>query len=234
MKAQVPTFENQLIRLLPRTDALRLMKRCELVQLQLAEVLSEAGSKTRYAYFPHNSFISLVALAAGTPGVEVGMVGREGFLGSQIALGIQVAPVRAVVQGAGAALRIGASALASEMQASAALRRVLSRYIYVLMAQQAASSACLRFHLIGERLARWLLMSQDRAGSDQFKVTQEFLAYMLGMRRVGVTTAAGVLQAKGLIEYSRGTVRILDRAELEKSSCGCYASDRKLYCEQLI
>ena len=121
----------------------------------------------------------------------------------------------------------------SELETSLALRRGLNRYLYVLMAQQAASAACLRFHQIGPRLARWLLMSQDRAHASGFHVTQEFLAYMLGVRRVGVTAAAGVLQRGGLIEYSRGELTVLDRAGLEHAACSCYAADRKAYTDLL-
>jgi CRP-like cAMP-binding protein len=115
------------------------------------------------------------------------------------------------------------------MARSAALQRLMARYLYVLMAQLATSAACLRFHLIGPRLARWLLMTHDRAHADTFHVTQEFLAYMLGVRRVGVTMAAGALQDRGLIEYHRGELTVLDRAGLEASACSCYAADRNCY-----
>jgi len=225
--------ENYLIELLPRADRRRLLAICEPVQLVLAEVLCEPGKPTRHVYFPIEGFISLVALVDGSPSVEVGMVGREGMLGAQVVLGVTTAPLHALVQGAGAAWRIGTSAFRRELAGSKALQRGLNHYLYVLMAQQAASAACLRFHMTGQRLARWLLMSQDRAHSDSFHVTHEFLAYMLGMRRVGITAAASALQRSGLIEYHRGELTVLDRSGLEAAACSCYAADRKTYTELL-
>lgn len=227
------TVENHLIELLPRKDRLRLLAICEPIHLTLAEVLCEPGKPTRHVYFPTDGFISLVALVDGSPGVEVGMVGREGMLGAQLALGVVTAPFRALVQGEGAAWRIGTAAFRRELAASKALQRGLNRYLYVMLAQQTASAGCLRFHLIGQRLARWLLMSQDRAHRNNFHVTHEFLAYMLGMRRVGITTAASVLQRRGLISYHRGELTVLDRSGLEAAACSCYAADRQTYAELL-
>ena len=227
------TVENHLIEILPRKDRLRLLAICEPIHLRLAEVLCEPGKPTRHVYFPTDGFISLVALVDGSPGVEVGMVGREGMLGAQLALGVVTAPFRAVVQGEGAAWRIGTAAFRRELAASKALQRGLNRYLYVMLAQQTASAGCLRFHLIGQRLARWLLMSQDRAHRNNFHVTHEFLAYMLGMRRVGITTAASVLQRRGLISYHRGELTVLDRSGLEAAACSCYAADRQTYAELL-
>lgn len=201
--------------------------------LVLGEVLHEPGKPTRYVYFPIDSFISLVASIDGKPALEVGMVGREGMLGAQLVLGVPTMPLHALVQGAGASWRVGAAAFRRELARSAALRRLLGRYLYVLMAQMAASATCLRFHSIGPRLARWLLMSQDRAHADRFHVTHEFLAYMLGVRRVGITAAAGALQRGGLIQYHRGEVTVLDRGGLEAAACGCYATDRRAYAASL-
>ena len=224
---------NHLIDLLPRKDRLRFLAACEKVDLTLAEVLCEPGKPTKYVYFPIEGFISLIAVVKGRPGVEVGMVGREGMLGVQLALGVATAPLHAVVQGAGKALRIGTKAFKAELAASAAVQCQLHRYLYVLMSQLAESAACVRFHQIGPRLARWLLMSQDRSQASSFEVTQEFLAYMLGVRRVGITTAAGVLQKAGLITYSRGRLTVLNRKGLENAACGCYAADQKTYAELL-
>ena len=224
---------NYLVDLLPRKDRQRLTAACEMVDLTLAQVLCEPGKPTKYVYFPTQGFISLIAVVKGSPGVEVGMVGREGMLGVQLALGVTTAPLHALVQGAGQAWRIGTRAFTAGLSASPALQSELNRYLYVLMAQLAESTACARFHQIGPRLARWLLMSQDRSQTDSFEVTQEFLAYMLGVRRVGITVAAGALQREGLISYSRGKLTVLNRKGLESAACGCYAADQKAYADLL-
>jgi CRP-like cAMP-binding protein len=227
------TVENTLIELLPANDRARLLAICEPVELVLSEVLCEPDKPTRHVYFPTRGFISLVAMVDGSPGVEVGMVGREGMLGAQLVLGVVTAPLHALVQGSGTSLRIATVPFKRELARSPALRRVLNRYLYVLMAQQATSAACLRFHLIGQRLARWLLMSQDRAQSESFHITHEFLAYMLGMRRVGITAAASALQRDGLIEYHRGEIKVINRSGLEAAACSCYASNQKTYADLL-
>jgi CRP-like cAMP-binding protein len=227
------TAQNHLIERLPRQARSRLIAVCERIPLILGEVLCEPGKATRHLYFPVEGFISLVAPLDGKPVLEVGMVGREGMLGAQLALGVATVPLHAVVQGAGSAWRVGTAAFRVELARSPALQRTLNRYLYVLMAQLAGSAACLRFHQIGPRLARWLLMSQDRAHADQFHVTHEFLAYMLGVRRVGITAAAGVLQRSGLIEYHRGEMKVLSRGGLEAAACGCYANDSQAYVAQL-
>ena len=223
------TAQNHLIELLPRKDRVRLLAQCESVPLVLSEVLYEPGQATRHVYFPVDGFISLITRVKHHPGLEVGMVGREGMLGAQLALGVASSPLHAVVQGGGTAWRIGSAPFRRELDASAALRRHLYRYVHVLMCQLTVSASCLRFHMIGPRLARWLLMSQDRAHADRFVVTHEFLAYMLGVRRVGITQAAGALQRAGLIEYHRGELQVLDRAGLQAAACSCYASDRDAY-----
>jgi len=224
---------NHLIDLLPRSDRRRLLAQCEPVDLELSQTLCEPGTPTQHVYFPTEGFISLVTLIDGHPGLEVGMIGREGMLGAQLALGVATQPLRALVQGPGVAWRIGTVAFRRELARSPALQRGLQRYLYVLMAQLATSAACLRYHLIGPRLARWLLMSQDRAHADRFHVTHEFLAYMLGVRRVGVTAAASALQRRGLITYHRGDLTVLDRSGLEAAACGCYAAHRRAYAELL-
>ena len=232
-KTNLATVENHLIELLPRKDRARLLAICEPVDLVLAEVLGEPGERTRHVYFPIDGFISLLTMFDREPALEVGMVGREGMLGAQLALGVATTPLRALVQGPGAAWRIGITAFRSELARSRPLARALHRYLYVLMAQLAASAACLRFHSIGPRLARWLLMSQDRAHADSFRVTHEFLAYMLGVRRAGITRAAGALQHDGLIEYRRGALTVLDRSGLEAAACSCYATDQHAYAQLL-
>ena len=221
--------ENRLIESLPHKDRHALLSVCKRVELGLADVLSNPGTPMRHVYFPTEGFISLVTRIEGSPGVEVGMIGPEGMLGAHFALGVSMSPLHGIVQGPGYAWRASAAALRRELRASAALRHGLGRYVYVMMEQLTHSAGCLRFHLIGPRLARWLLMSQDRSRSDRFRVTHEFLAYMLGVRRVGVTTAAGALQKEGLIAYRRGEVTVLDREGLEAAACGCYAADRRTY-----
>ncbi|KQP35849.1 Crp/Fnr family transcriptional regulator [Pseudorhodoferax sp. Leaf274] len=230
---QRPAPQNQLLARLGVAEGRRLLARCETVQLRPADVLSEPGAPMRHVYFPLQGFISMVAMIEGDRGVEVGMVGNEGMLGSQVVLGVAAAPFHALVQGPGTCLRMGADTLRSELARSPALVGVLHRYVYVQMAQMAISAGCLRFHLIGPRLARWLLMTHDRAHADGFGVTQEFLAYMLGVRRAGVSAAAGALQQRGLIHYRRGSFTVLDRRGLEAMACSCYAAGQRSHAEML-
>jgi CRP-like cAMP-binding protein len=205
----------------------------ETVPISLSQVLGEAGGRVRHVYLPVEGFISLVAVVQESPGIEVGMIGTEGMLGASLSLGVSTHPVRAVVQGSGTAWRIPAAAFAAELRRSARLRQVVSRYLYVLLCQQASAAVCLRFHQTAPRLARWLLMTQDRAHSDRFRLTHEFLAYMMGVRREGVTHAARALQGQDLIAYRRGEMHILDRAGLEAAACGCYGAERAIYADIL-
>lgn len=220
---------NRLIELLSPVDRKRMLAASERIELLLGEVLCEPGTVTTHVYFPVSGFISLVAGKMRTAGLEVGMVGSEGMLGVQLLLGMTTVPLFALVQGAGMAWRLSTPAFGRELERCPALRQCLQRYTYVLMAQLAAAAPCSRFHEIGPRLARWLLMMQDRAGVPTFPVTQQFLSYMLGVRRAGVTVAASRMQANGLIAYHRGLVTVLDRAGLEAVACTCYADDRESY-----
>ena len=204
----------------------------QVVELRLSDIIGTAGAPTDAVLFPTEGFISLLALVDSDHAIEVGMVGREGMLGIQLALGVATEPLKALVQGSGQALRISAAAFRRELQVDTALRATIDRYVYVLFAQHARAAACLRFHQIEQRLARWLLMSHDRACCDRFHVTHEFLAYMLGVRRVGVTLAAGALQRRQLITYDRGEMTIADRAGLAQAACSCYASDQAAYADQ--
>jgi CRP-like cAMP-binding protein len=151
------------------------------------------------------------------------------MFGIPLVLGVDVSPVRAVVQGAGSALRMGGAQFVRELGRSQSLQRAIDRYIFVHLSQVAQTAACMRFHVVEARLARWLLMTQDRAHADTFHVTQEFLAFMLGVRRVGVTKAASSLQQRSLIQYSRGSLTVLDRRGLKAVACGCYQADRDSY-----
>ena len=225
----MPLSDNHLIDLLPRSDRKRLLALGEPVTLTLQDTLVEAATEPGHVWFPRSGFISLISSVDGTSSLEVGMVGCEGMLGTHLALGCAIAPQKALVQGTGSAWRIASRLFSTELARSPALQRVLDRYLYVLMAQFAGTAACLRFHQIGQRLARWLLMSQDRAQSAQFHVTHEFLAYMLGVRRVGVTHAASALQRQGLVTYRRGELTVTDRSGLEQAACSCYAVNRDTY-----
>jgi CRP-like cAMP-binding protein len=225
--------QNHLIDLLPRAARRSLLTLCEPVDLVLSDTVGASNAVTRYAYFPVDSIISLVTPIDGKPVLEVGMVGREGMVGAELVLGVLRSPLHSVVQGPGKAWRVPSAAFRRELKRSPALRLVLNRYVYVLMAQLGVAAACLRFHLIGPRLARWLLLMQDRTHSDRFEVTHEFLAYMLGVRRVGITSAAGALQRDGLIEYRRGQLVVLSRGGLEAAACGCYAVDQRTYSQVL-
>ena len=220
---------NQLLDLLPPEERARLLAACELVTLAPLEVLCRAGAPTGHVYFPVEGSVSLMTRTAGEGSLQVGLVGREGMVGVQVALGVNAAPLLAQVQDPGRAWRMGSEAFGLQCANSAALRQILKHYVHVLMCQLASSVACLRAHLVGPRLARWLLMCQDRAASSSFTVTHETLAHVLGVRRVSVTRAAGLLQTGGFITYSRGKLCVTDRPGLEHAACACYALDRQAY-----
>jgi CRP-like cAMP-binding protein len=220
---------NRLLEALPSGDLDRFMDGCEAVELVFADPLYRTGERLTHVYFPTGSFISLIMPVDEASSLEVGLVGAEGMFGAPLALGVDVSPMRAVVQGAGAAWRMDAASFVRELARSPALRPAIDRYVYVQLTQLAQTAGCTRFHVVEERLARWLLMTQDRARAKAFHVTQEFLAMMLGVRRVGVTKAAGSLQKRGLIRYSRGDVTVLDRRGLKAASCRCYQADLASY-----
>lgn len=213
---------NSLLSALPRREYQRLLTSLEPVTLTFGEVLYEPGQPIRHIYFPNDSLVSLLTVVDGHLALEVGLVGHEGMVGIPLVLGINVSSVRALVQGGGTAMRMKSGSFLREFRQSPPLQRELHRYTHVLMAQVTQTAACNRFHVVEARLARWLLMTRDRVRSDQFRLTQEFLAHMLGVRRVGVTKAASALHRRGLISYSRGNIRILDQKGLEAASCRCY------------
>jgi CRP-like cAMP-binding protein len=220
---------NRLLKGLPDSDLNRLLAGTDTVDLAFGDVLYEPGERLTHVYFPLKSFISLIMPVDAGASLEVGLVGNEGMFGIPLVLGVDVSPVRAVVQGAGSALRMDAPVFCRELGRSPALQREIDRYVFVRLSQFAQTAGCTRFHVVESRLARWLLMTQDRAHADSFHVTQEFLAMMLGVRRVGVTKAASSLQTRKLIRYSRGDITVLDRLGLRAASCGCYKADRESY-----
>ena len=220
---------NRLLAGIPKVDYRRLMMRCEPIELVLNDVLSNAGDRIIHVYFPTKSIISLMKHMDTDKDLEVGMIGNEGMLGSTLLLGVDTAPFRAVVQKSGSALRMPAKIFTHELEQSFVFERQLKRYLHVSLSQLVQNAACNRFHVVEERLARLLLMIRDRAQSQDFHVTQEALANMLGVRRVGVTIAAGALQHKNLISYRRGSLKIHDNAGLEAASCSCYQADNETY-----
>jgi len=213
---------NSLLAALPRKEYQRLLSRLEPVKLTFGEVLYEPGKPIRHVYFPTDSLVSLLTLVEGHMALEIGLVGREGMLGIPVALGIKDSPVRALVQGTGTALRMTSPHFRSEYRKCELLRRELNRYIHERIVQITQTAACNRFHPVEGRLARWLLMTRDRLRSNQFRLTQELLGNMLGVLRVAVTNAAGDLQRRKLISYSRGNISILDGNGLEAAACRCY------------
>jgi CRP-like cAMP-binding protein len=213
---------NRLIESLPGRERRRLLKYCEAIDLVFGCTLCEQDQHFRYVYFPLTGFISLVTVLGDHPPLEIGLIGNEGMLGATLILQLSAAPMRAIVQGSGTALRITTAHLRRELLHCPSLLRKLNHYIYILMVQLSQTVACTHFHEIEPRLARWLLMTHDRANSDHFHLTHEFLATMLGVRRSSITIAAGALQQRKLIHYTRGEIHILNRTGLEAASCECY------------
>ncbi|MCR4346431.1 MAG: Crp/Fnr family transcriptional regulator [Sulfuricaulis sp.] len=222
--AKQTAVANSVLRALSHEERQRVLARCEQVTLTYGDILVEPGDRVKHVYFPNQGLISLLTPLDGHASVEVGMVGSEGMAGVSLVLGISVSPVRALVQGSGTALRMKAATFRNEIKSNPALLIELNHYLYMFMAQVAQTAACNRHHQLDSRLARWLLMTHDRMQSNTFLLTQEFLAHMLGVRRVGVTKAATMLQNKKLISYRRGLINILDRKGLERASCRCYGA----------
>ena len=216
------TVPNLLLASLPGKTYRDLLPGLAPATLVFGDVLYEPEARIRHVYFPSDCLVSLLTVTDRRLALEVGIVGREGMVGVPLALGVATSPVRVLVQGGGAALRMSAGRFASALQRNPPLQDGLHRYIHALMSQISRTAACNRFHFVEARLARWLLMTRDRLGSGEFRMTHEFLAAMLGVRRVGVTEAASTLQRRKLIDYSRGRIRIRDGAGLKAASCSCY------------
>ncbi len=230
MSAKHPVIpSNQLLAALPTKERDRFIADCTQETLVFGAILYEQGARMRYVYFPTDGFVSMLTTVDRHSTLEVGMIGSEGMCGYALNLGGNVSSLRALVQGAGVAWRMKTATFLRHLEEMPALRKILGRYVHVILGQLSQAAACLRFHVVEKRLARWLLMTQDRARTDTFSVTQEFLAYMLGVRRSGVTTAASVLQSRKLIQYARGKMTILNRSRLEAAACACYRSDIDTY-----
>lgn len=220
-KPRIP-FENRILGALPRGECARLSPYLEPIRLPAGRLLYGAGDAVRHAYFPRGGMISLLSVTEGGAAVEVGMVGNEGVVGLPVVLRGNVTHYQAVVQLQANALRVPAHVLRSEFDRGGRLQDLLLRYTDTLITQLSQSAACNRFHSMRARLCRWLLVSQDRAQADTLDFTQEFLSQMIGAPRPRVSIVAGSLQRAGIIRYSRGRIRILDRPRLESSSCECY------------
>lgn len=227
--ANQASIANSLLAALPQAEYQRLLAGLQPVTLTFGEVLYEPGAPIRHAYFPINCLVSLLTTVKGHRALEVGLVGHEGMVGIALALGIDVSPARALVQASGTAMRMEAARFRNEFLQSIALQQAVYRYTHALMAQISQIAACNQFHSLEERLARWLLMTRDRVGSNGFRLTHELLAGLLGVRRVGVTMAAGVLQKRKLIECGRGEITILDRKRLSAAACECYQIIKRIY-----
>jgi len=226
LPSQFP-IANRLLAAMARLDYQRLALDLEPVELAVGQELHQTDQPIQHVYFASDALVCLLTHADKHSALAVGLVGNEGVVGVATVLGVKASPLRALVQVPGKALRMQTAVFVWEFQQNALLRQAVLGYVHALTVQVAQTAACNRFHAIEERLARWLLMTRDRLSSDQLQLTHEFLGYLLGVRRAGVGTAAQALKARGLIDYSRGNIEIVDGPGLEAASCLCYAMDRR-------
>jgi len=215
--------ENHLLASLPAADYERLLPELEIVPLPLGWAVYESGGHQGYVYFPTNSIVSLLYVMENGSSAEMAVTGNEGLVGIALFMGGETTPSRAVVQSAGHAYRLKSAVLKREFEHGGALQHLLLRYTQALITQMAQTAVCNRHHSVEQQLCRWLLLSMDRLPGNELRMTQELIANMLGVRREGVTEAAGKLQEAGLIHYSRGHITVLDRPKLETQVCECYA-----------
>lgn len=227
LSATVSHNQNHLLAALPEAEFHRLLPHLEVVNLRLGDVLHESGGKLAYAYFPTSAIISLHYLLENGGSSEIAGIGNEGVLGVNLLMGGDTTPSRAVIQTAGLAYRIRAIVLLEEFQKAGPLMRLMLRYTQALITQMSQTAVCNRHHSVEQQLCRWLLLTLDRSSGNELTMTQELIAGMLGVRREGVTEAAGRLQAQGFISYRRGHITVLNRSGLEKQVCECYAVVRK-------
>jgi CRP-like cAMP-binding protein len=224
---------NELLAALPEEEYERLLPLLEPVEMALGEVLYESGKRQAYVYFPTDSIVSLVYVMENGSSAEVAIAGREGLVGVSLFMGGDTTPSRALVQSAGSGFRIRGSLLRKEFNNGEALRQLLLRYTQALLTQMSQTAVCNRHHTVDQQLCRWLLMSIDRLPSNKLVMTQELIANMLGVRREGVTEAAGKLQKADVILYQRGRIEVIDRPKLERMVCECYEVVRKEYARLL-
>ncbi|TVR32171.1 MAG: Crp/Fnr family transcriptional regulator [Spirochaetaceae bacterium] len=221
-KTEPDPRENRLLAVLKKPDFERIASHLELVTLPLGQVLYESGGQLDWVYFPTDAIVSLLYVMEDGASAEIAVVGREGIVGIALFMGGQTMPNRAVVQSAGQAYRLKGTILTQEFDRSGAVQHLLLRYTLALLTQMAQTAVCNRHHSVDQQLCRWLLLSLDRLPSNELSMTQELIANMLGVRREGVTEAAGKLQKAGLIDYHRGRITVLDRPGLENRVCECY------------
>jgi CRP-like cAMP-binding protein len=227
MPAPLEPRQNQLLAALPAADYERLLRYLEPVTLPLGLVVFESGGKLRHLYFPASGIVSLLYAMEDGASTEIAVIGNEGVVGIALFMGGESTPSRAVVQSAGHGYRLKAAVLKTEFELGGPLQHLLLRYTQTLIAQMTQTAVCNRHHAVDQQLCRWLLLSLDRLPSNELAMTQELIANMLGVRREGVTEAAGKLQEAGLIRYSRGHITVLDRPKLEARVCECYAVVKK-------
>jgi CRP-like cAMP-binding protein len=213
---------NGILLSLPAKECAIMLAELEFVDLRAHDLLNEMGEAIEYCYFMNSGMTSILTVMADGKGVEVGLTGKEGFVGLPVIVGLKTSPTRAIVQIAGSAFRLSVAQILRSLGRCPQLEKRLNQYSQELSMQATQVAACNRLHEVEQRLARWLLMSQDRVHGDVVPLTQEFLSHMLGTRRASVTVAAGVLQKAGLIKYVRGTVNIVNRSRLEDAACECY------------
>jgi CRP-like cAMP-binding protein len=225
--------QNKLLAVLPETEFERLAPHLQLVSMPLGEVLYESGGRLQHVYFPTTAIVSLLYVMEDGASAEVAVVGNEGILGIALFMGGESTPSRAVVQSAGHGYRLKAELLKEEFSRAETVMRLLLRYTQTLITQMSQTAVCNRYHSVDQQLCRWLLLSLDRLPSNELTMTQELIANMLGVRREGVTEAAGRLQRAGLIRYKRGKIAVLDRPGLERAVCECYAVVQKEF-ERLL
>ena len=229
--AKKVSIPNHLLAALSRADYQKLLLVLEPVKLNFGDILYESHAQIHHVYFPNDCFVSMLTTVDTGQAAEVGLIGSEGMIGIPMALGVAVSPFRAVVQGGGTAMRMTTMNFRRNFRNSGGLQKEVFLFTHLLMIQVAQTAACNRFHVLTQRIARWILMTRDRINSNEFRITQEFLALMLGVRRVGVSVAICSLRDRKIIGYRRGTITILDHEGLVAIACGCYKTVKDIYSQ---